>query len=80
VASPTASSASKESFRNAAGGVDLLGALALSRTEAHMLGRTQLVARLVESGTSRLTAERVADVELGAAEPGRARTHSQSRR
>ena len=70
----------KESLRNEVGGVDLLSVLALSRPEAVTLGRTQFVARLVERGISRLTAERVADVELGAAEPGRARTHTQSRR
>jgi hypothetical protein len=66
-------------LRNEVGGVDLLSVLALSRAEARVIGSTELIARLVERGISRLTAERVAEVELGAAEIGRARTHSQSR-
>jgi hypothetical protein len=61
-------------------GVDLLSVLAISPTEALALGRTEIVERLVERGSSRLTAERMAELQLGAAEPGRARTHSQSRR
>jgi hypothetical protein len=80
VAIRTGRLALKQSFRNDAGGVDFLSALALSSAEARMLGHTKLVARLVESGSSRLTAERVAEVELGSAEPGRARPHTQARR
>jgi hypothetical protein len=75
----TGGSASDGPFANDYG-VDLLSMLAISRPEAHALSHTELVARLVERGLSRLTAERMAEVQLGAAEPGRARTHSQSRR
>ena len=74
------SSVQKGAPKNEVGGVDLLSVLALSRAEARSLGSTELVARLVDRGISRLTAERVAEVELGEAEPGRARTHTQSRR
>jgi hypothetical protein len=69
----------KGPLRNEAGGVDMLSVLAMSRAEARMLGWTELVARMVERGVSRLTAERVAEVELGTAEPGRARKHTQAR-
>jgi hypothetical protein len=41
---------------------------------------TGLVQRLVAEGASRLTAERIAAIERGDAEPGRARRHPQSRR
>jgi hypothetical protein len=41
--------------------------------------RASVVARLVDSGVSRLTAERVVEIQRGAAEPGRARTHTTSR-
>jgi hypothetical protein len=44
------------------------------------LSETAVVARLVESGVSRLTAERIVEIERGSAEPGRARTHTTSRR
>jgi hypothetical protein len=80
VAIRSGSSVKKGLLRNEVGGVDLLSVLSLSRPEARALGSTALVARLVERGISRLTAERVAEVELGAAEIGRARTHTQSRR
>jgi hypothetical protein len=74
------SSASGESSRNDVGGVDLLSVLAISRAEARMLGRVAVVERLVENGSSRLTAERFAALEFGTAEPGRARFHSHARR
>ena len=41
---------------------------------------TGLVQRLVAGGASRLTAERIAAIKRGDAEPGRARRHPQSRR
>jgi hypothetical protein len=41
---------------------------------------TGLVQQLVAEGASRLTAERIAAIERGDAEPGRARRHPQSRR
>jgi hypothetical protein len=61
-------------------GIDLLSVLAISRAEAQALGRSELVERLVERGTSRLTAHRIVALELGTAEPGRARSHSYARR
>jgi hypothetical protein len=39
-----------------------------------------LVERLMAGGISRLGAERMVEIKRGLAEPGRARTHSQSRR
>jgi hypothetical protein len=61
-------------------GVDLLSVLAISRAEARALGRRELVERLVENGSSRLTADRIVALELGADEPGRARSHTYARR
>jgi hypothetical protein len=61
-------------------GVDLLSVLAISKAEAQALGRSELVERLVEGGTSRLTAHRIVALELGTDEPGRARSHSYARR
>jgi hypothetical protein len=61
-------------------GVDLLSVLAISRAEAQALGRSELVERLVENGSSRLTAHRIVALELGTDEPGRARSHSYARR
>ena len=57
-----------------------MSALEISGTEARMLGHYRLVERLMDGGISRLTAERLAELELGAAEPGRARSHSHARR
>jgi hypothetical protein len=64
----------------ATAGVDLLSVLEISRAEALALGRSELVERLVERGSSRLTAHRIVALELGADEPGRARSHSYARR
>jgi hypothetical protein len=61
-------------------GDDRLSLFAISKDEARMLGRSGLVERLVEEGTSRLTAERVAALEFSNAEPGRARYHTHARR
>jgi hypothetical protein len=44
------------------------------------LSEAALVARLVDSGMSRLTAARIVELDRGSAEPGRARTHTTSRR
>jgi hypothetical protein len=79
VASRSGSSTSGKLPRNDAGGVDLLSVLAISKAEARRLGPAVLVERLVDYGTSRLTAERFAAFELGTAEPGRARPHSKAR-
>ena len=40
----------------------------------------EVVDLLVADGTSRLTAERIVEIERGGAEPGRARPHSMARR
>jgi hypothetical protein len=61
-------------------GVDLLSVLAISRAEAHALGRRELVERLVENGSSRLSADRIVALELEKGEPGRARSHTYARR
>jgi hypothetical protein len=53
-------------------GVDLLSVLAISKAEAQALSRSELVERLVENGTSRLSAHRIVALELGSDEPGRA--------
>jgi hypothetical protein len=47
--------------------------------EMKELSKATVVARLVENGVSRLTAERVVEIHRGSAEPGRARTHTTSR-
>jgi hypothetical protein len=51
----------------------------VSEAEAKRVDRLALVERLVASGTSRLTAERIVAIEQGDAKPGRARRHVQSR-
>jgi hypothetical protein len=40
----------------------------------------EVIDRLVEAGSSRLTAERMVEIDRGKAEPGRARPHGMSRR
>jgi hypothetical protein len=42
--------------------------------------RAAAVERLVREGASRLTAARIVEIERGAGEAGRARTHAMSRR
>ena len=61
-------------------GDDRLSLFAISKDEARMLGRSGLVERLVEEGTSRLTADRIAALEFDNDEPGRARYHTHARR
>jgi hypothetical protein len=41
--------------------------------------RAEMVDRLVTNGTSRVAAHRIVAIELGEAEPGRARRHAQAR-
>jgi hypothetical protein len=48
--------------------------------EMKTLSNAMIVARLVDRGVSRLTAERIVEIEREACEPGRARTHTMSRR
>jgi hypothetical protein len=52
--------------------------LDVSQTATSRLERSTLVERLVAGGASRLTAERIVEIRLGNAEPGRARRHSRS--
>ena len=44
------------------------------------LSDAMIVERLVESGISRLSAERIVEVNRGENEPGRARRHAQGHR
>ena len=48
--------------------------------EMKAFSNAMVVARLVDRGVSRLTAERIVEIERSTAEPGRARTHTMSRR
>jgi hypothetical protein len=57
-----------------------LGRLGISEAEAKELTGAVLVERLVAGGISRLSAERIAAIARGVAEPSRARNHSQARR
>jgi hypothetical protein len=57
-----------------------LGKVEIEEWDLKWLSSTELVARLVAGGVSRLTAERFIAIERGSAEPGRARPHPISRR
>ena len=52
----------------------------LAVREMTALSNAMVVERLVDAGISRLSAERIVEVERQACEPGRARTHTMSRR
>jgi len=56
------------------------GKLAITSDEARTLSPAAIVQRLIDGGTSRLTAMRMVELERGKDEPGRARPHGQSRR
>jgi hypothetical protein len=56
------------------------GKLELSAVAAQTMSNSAIVAMLMESGTSRLSAERIVEVEREGADAGRARSHPQSRR
>ena len=56
------------------------GKLEIPDAEAKNLTNAAIAERLVATGVSRLTAERLVSVQRGEAEVGRARRHSQSRR
>ena len=58
------------------GDVTLLGKLEIADPEMRFLTSSVLVDRLVARGVSRLTAERMVEIERGPAEPGRARRHA----
>jgi hypothetical protein len=55
------------------------GSLELSDSQVGRLRDWELVDLLVEAGSSRLTAERMVEIERGEAEPGRARPHGKAR-
>lgn len=61
-------------------GITLFGTLEIANSELRWLSDMAIVARLVESGISRLSAERIVEVQRGELEPGRARRHGQSHR
>jgi hypothetical protein len=52
----------------------------LAVREMKSLSNAMVVERLVDAGVSRLSAERVVAIERKVCEPGRARTHTMSRR
>ena len=56
------------------------GSVEIPDAEMRALTREAIIERLVESGMSRLTAERVLEIEQEAGEPGRARRRSVARR
>jgi hypothetical protein len=58
----------------------LFGTLAIPEREAVELSDEAVVRRLVASGVSRLTAERIVSIERAAESPSRARSRPQSRR
>jgi hypothetical protein len=58
----------------------VFGTLEIADSEMQWLSNTAIIARLIESGVSRLSAERIVAVQRGGIEPGRARRHGQSHR
>ena len=52
----------------------------LAVREMKALSNAMVIERLVDAGISRLSAMRIVEVERGSVEPGRARTHTMSRR
>jgi hypothetical protein len=61
-------------------GVTLFGVLEIPNSELRYLSNAMIVERLVASGVSRLSADRIVAVQRGDDEPGRARRHGQSHR
>jgi hypothetical protein len=55
------------------------GTLEFTDAEARSLSNASIVERLLETGVSRLSAERIVEVERTLAEPGRARPHKARR-
>ena len=60
--------------------VTLFGKLEIAHSEVHWLSNAMIVERLVDSGVSRLSAERIVAVQRGEVEPGRARRHAHGHR
>jgi hypothetical protein len=56
------------------------GRVDIGEAELKALTSSALIDRLIAGGISRLSAERIAAIERGNAERGRARAHAQSRR
>jgi hypothetical protein len=56
------------------------GTIEIAEADAKRLSSATLVERLVANGASRLTAQRMVEIERGSAEPGRARPHTTARR
>jgi hypothetical protein len=61
-------------------GVTLFGSLEITNSELQYLSNAMIVERLVASGFSRLSADRIVAVQRGQVEPGRARRHAQGHR
>jgi hypothetical protein len=61
-------------------GVTLFGVLEIRNSELRYLSNAMIVERLVESGVSRVSADRIVAVQRGQVEPGRARRHGHSHR
>jgi hypothetical protein len=61
-------------------GVTRFGTLEIDDSEMKSLSDAMIVERLVESGASRLSAERIVEVHRGDDEPGRARRHAHGHR
>jgi hypothetical protein len=57
-------------------GVTTFGRLEIADAEMQWLSNASIVQRLVESGVSRLSAERIVEVQRDDVEPGRARRHA----
>lgn len=57
-----------------------IGKVEIEEGDLRWMSNTELVARLVAGGVSRLTAERFIAIERGAEKAGRARPHPISRR
>jgi hypothetical protein len=61
-------------------GVTLFGTLKIRNSELRYLSNAMIVERLVESGFSRVSADRIVAVQRGQVEPGRARRHAHGHR
>lgn len=61
-------------------GVTVFGTLEITDSELRFLSNAMIVERLVDSGFSRLSADRIVSVQRGDVEPGRARRHAQGNR
>lgn len=60
--------------------VAVFGKVEIADTEVERLSSVALLERLVAGGVSRLTAQRIVEIQSSTTEPGRARPHTTSRR